>query len=533
MGNGPAKYTPAKTFFQISNHISSNTASKNSLKEQIKLSFELTGCDRNSSYSFEVYDTTELQVPLGKSEVLTPDTTGKVICPQTFVMNYYFELEQKMVIYILKNGNRIDFNTTLGTIVGSRNCTLVKPLEKSPENISINAVEIKDGFVPNPNDPNSKAIEVVTFDFQFEKNPAVNFGLKKNMIFYKVFCQKKILYQSDNVSEEGRFKIASIPTNLLAPNFSVEFVNCHNKKVYEIQADKNDFITEKNKQIEFTLHKKFSLKATNMSTVKLIEESQLLSTNESNFRFTFLDYLSHGVQINLTIAIDFTGSNGSPTSTTSLHYIAPNFKNDYERVIEKCGNIVAKYDYDQLFPVYGFGGVPPGKNEVSMCFPLNGQSNPEIKTIETIVNEYRIKCPKIQFSGPTKFSPVIKEVINTIKEENNKANYQILMILTDGEIHDMPETTEQLIIGSELPLSVIIVGIGGANFHNMDVLDADDNPLTYRGKTSKRDLVQFVPFRNFKNDEVALSREVLEELPRQILEYYDMQKITPYNIKPR
>ena len=37
--------------------------------------------------------------------------------------------------------------------------------------------------------------------------------------------------------------------------------------------------------------------------------------------FTFLDYIFSGLEIALILAIDFTGSNGEPTSPESLHYI--------------------------------------------------------------------------------------------------------------------------------------------------------------------------------------------------------------------
>src|SRR6266496_4790879 len=36
---------------------------------------------------------------------------------------------------------------------------------------------------------------------------------------------------------------------------------------------------------------------------------------------TFLDYIAGGTEINLVVAIDFTGSNGDPKSPKSLHYI--------------------------------------------------------------------------------------------------------------------------------------------------------------------------------------------------------------------
>ena len=55
--------------------------------------------------------------------------------------------------------------------------------------------------------------------------------------------------------------------------------------------------------------------------------------------------------------------------------------------------------------------------------------------------------------------------------------YHVLLMLTDGCIHDMRETIDQIVEASKMPLSIIIIGIGDANFDNMDVLDADDVKL--------------------------------------------------------
>jgi hypothetical protein len=49
----------------------------------------------------------------------------------------------------------------------------------------------------------------------------------------------------------------------------------------------------------------------------------------------------------------------------------------------------------------------------------------------------------------------------------------------------------------------------------MDVLDADDEPL-YSKRYKKKmaaDIVQFVPYREFKNNPMALAKETLEEVP--------------------
>lgn len=50
----------------------------------------------------------------------------------------------------------------------------------------------------------------------------------------------------------------------------------------------------------------------------------------------------------------------------------------------------------------------------------------------------------------------------------------------------------------------------------MDVLDADDTPLYSKRfkKYMASDIVQFVPFNEFKNDPRKLAKETLEEVPR-------------------
>ena len=92
----------------------------------------------------------------------------------------------------------------------------------------------------------------------------------------------------------------------------------------------------------------------------------------------------------------------------------------------------------------------------------------------------------------------------------------ICLIITDGIINDMQKTIDEIVRGSSLPLSIIIVGVGEADFSSMDVLDADDDPLYSRKykKYMASDIVQFVPYSEFKNDPRQLAKETLEEVPR-------------------
>ena len=92
----------------------------------------------------------------------------------------------------------------------------------------------------------------------------------------------------------------------------------------------------------------------------------------------------------MTLAIDYTASNGEPSNPTSLHYLGPN--NQYEKAIFNVGSVVEPYDNDKMFPVFGFGGIPRhmGINGVSHCFAVNGMvQQPNVNGIINIVNTYK------------------------------------------------------------------------------------------------------------------------------------------------
>ena len=107
------------------------------------------------------------------------------------------------------------------------------------------------------------------------------------------------------------------------------------------------------------------------------------------------------------------------------------------------------------------------------------------------------------------------------------------MILTTGVINDLQETIDIIVEASTLPLSIVIIGMGDNNdFINMEKLDGDVSPLiSSKGNVRKRDLVQFVPFKDYRDDPKKLSMEVLAELPRQAIEYYQLKDINPVQIK--
>jgi len=144
------------------------------------------------------------------------------------------------------------------------------------------------------------------------------------------------------------------------------------------------------------------------------------------------------------------------------------------------GQVLEPYDADKSFAVYGFGGIPPGHQITSHCFPINGNFNqPKIFGIENVTKAYHETLPMIGLSGPTFFAPVLNEFGKHVRQFQGQTVYNILVLLTDGQICDMAQTLEAIVDLSFLPCSIIIVGVGNnEDWVCMEQLDRDAGPLT-------------------------------------------------------
>ncbi|EGC37249.1 hypothetical protein DICPUDRAFT_150160 [Dictyostelium purpureum] len=247
---------------------------------------------------------------------------------------------------------------------------------------------------------------------------------------------------------------------------------------------------------------------------------------------TFLDYLNGGCEINLTVAIDCTASNGILHSTVDMA------ANQYFQSISAVGSVLAPYDFDGMIDVLGFGGYHSSLDggKTSHCFPFS--LNPGVKQavgVKGVLDMYVTNIENIGFSFPTNFEEVIKYANKKATKfgKSNEQRYSILLILTDGDISDQKETISAIVEASKAPLSVIIVGVGSSGFSQMNVLDGDDGVLVDSdGHKAKRDIVQFVPFSNYAADPYQLACEVLKEIPHQFMVYMKHEKISPLPPRP-
>ena len=268
-----------------------------------------------------------------------------------------------------------------------------------------------------------------------------------------------------------------------------------------------------------------SISTTSKDSTGVVPPTASFNTFSSSGSPNFVDYVSGGCELNVVVAIDFTGSNGDPRVPGALHYIDPNSMNDYEMAINAIVSILAKYDSDQKFPVVGFGAKYGGV--VRHCFQCGPTD--EVHGVAGVLQAYEAVFKSgLIMSGPTIFTEVIEMAAARAQSSLEQAqrvgaqSYTILLILTDGAVTD-PGATAAILdrVGANSPLSVVIVGVGNANFSSMQFLDDSSGP-------GKRDIAQFVEFNRHRQSSGSLTSETLNEIPTQLVQFFQSKGIPPH-----
>jgi Copine len=177
-------------------------------------------------------------------------------------------------------------------------------------------------------------------------------------------------------------------------------------------------------------------------------------------------------------------------------------------------SVLAPFDHDQKIQLYGFGASPKAKQPVSHCFPLNGNlADASVDGIDGLNQQYLESVKTVDFSGPTHAAPVILKVMADAKTRasavSGPLNFTVLLLLTDGDLDDMPATLKACSDAADLPMSVMFVGIGKSEFKLME-------PLRNGHKSAN-----FLRMEDYGAGAAArLRAKVLADLPGQVESYF-------------
>jgi len=469
--------------------------------EKISLKFNLTQISEdylNDRYSIEVYASKSSKLDnfffLGKTK---PQNGKEIKYSELFEVNYLFErLQYLKIVIICTNGNKSDVYLNLSLLIIQKLQDVIVPLEINKNNtVEFSYETSKELMMLEEFKSFPKLLIKLERTTRRDQEPKSTFyleynhksGKPANQLYFKIYrnyintLMKKQIFESSKISGKSpiNFNVASLDKEWifgfedeLDLNLIFEFIEM-DKSVSEFtlsQKEVIDLLTTPFQLISLTS------KVKDKNKKVIIEQYAKLKLSYREIPpLRFLDYIFKGLKFSLEFAIDFTSSNGNPlTNPSSLHSIKQNSKNLYEKALFTCGSILSFYDEDQMFPVYGFGGVPDYDIQLSHCFHINNNKvNPKIEGIRGVMKKYKESLKKIKYQdGPTYFHIFLSKILeNVIKEKRDSMLiYTIVMVFTDGKIDDMNETKDLLIEASKYGISVIIIGIGHNDFENMYIL---------------------------------------------------------------
>uniref|UniRef100_A0A8C6WSA6 Copine Va n=1 Tax=Neogobius melanostomus TaxID=47308 RepID=A0A8C6WSA6_9GOBI len=485
----------------------------------------------------------------GRTEVI--DNTLNPDFVRKYILDYFFEEKQNLRfdVYDIDSKSpelgKHDFlgqvYCTLGEIVGSPASRLEKPLGGIPGK--------KCGTIVLSVEELSNCRDCATMQFGANKLDKKDFFGKSDpfMVFYRsnedgtfTICHKSEVVKS---TLNPVWQPFSIPVRALCNG---DYDRSIKVEIYDWDRDgSHDFIGEFTTcynqlcrgQCVFEVTREWlHYKANDDLFGPLSPQVSLLSFNVESDH-TFLDYIKGGLRLCLAALV----SPGNPSQSTSLHYMNPYQMNAYAMALKAVGEIIQDYDSDKMFPALGFGAKLPPDGRVSHEFPLNGNvDNPYCNGMEGILDAYHQSLKTVQLYGPTNFAPVVNHVARYAAAVHDGSQYFVLLIITDGVISDMAQTKEAIVNAAKLPMSIIIVGVGQAEFDAMVELDGDDVRISSRGKLAERDIVQFVPFRDYMDrtgnhvlSMARLAKDVLAEIPDQFISYMKSKSIKPNPLRLR
>lgn len=489
---------------------------------------------------------------IGKTEVIKNDLNPDFA--ESFRLQFVFETRQKYKLHVLDIDNFTTFEGKfigkaefeLADIIGSIHNRIILKLKDEEENTSKGRVVIRLDKIKEENKKNFflkfQVLDVPKYSYFASYNSFIKIfklrisdtlleGMKNNDVKYDTLERKEWLniYKSPNEKgKEPNFPdLEILGSKLCNNNFDIplKIELWKHKSSGNHRLLGHSFFTI-NELVGQSFNYPFILKKQ-----KNFNTSLQITHFKSEDVYDFVDFLKAGLNITLVLGVDMTASNKDPQDPSSLHYINPPNLNLYQQAIISVGEILQKYNHTRMIPAYGFGAKPEPNSPTSHFFPLNNnRASPWVNNVDELFNVYHQSCLKVKFAGPTYFAPILKEVVDYAEKRfvADHNNYTVFFLLTDGIVNDLQASIDEIVRGCFMPLSIIIVGIGNEDFKKMDILDADDVPLvSSAGETMERDIVQFVPFVEFKNNPIILREEVLDELPRQVRTFYKMKGIKP------
>ncbi|KAI9549155.1 hypothetical protein GHT06_005470 [Daphnia sinensis] len=450
-------------------------------------------------------------------DVLNPDFHNKI------KIHYCFEEQQKLKFQMFDTDS-CSHSLSKHTYLGKVQCTLadIVTVQAYTADIMLNGVKRGQLIITVMDVSHNREELELIFSASHLRKSGLSFSLPDP--FLDILSSKKTLMK--------RTTYLSSTKNPVWPAISVPFrVLRNNRGEYkQLTLQCYHYCKDGHHQLlgETEIHARQLLEAPASFPLKKSHSSKAvieLTTSKTKRVHSFLDYISSGTKLHFTFAIDFTDSNGDPHNPTSLHHIGRD-PTQYELAMRAIGDVIQGYT-GEMFSLLNFG---------ARSAPVSHELH--VRGVEGVINAYRSCLHSIQLGQTGCLSPPIEHVARSAKKHLEWRgldcdDYFVLVILTCREIADTNQVAKAITEASELPMSVLIVGIGPTSFTSVTRIEEDIKKLSQNGRNAARDVVQYAQFNEIleKYDVMAggfqLAKQLLADIPEQLVAYMKMKGILP------
>ena len=292
-------------------------------------------------------------------------------------------------------------------------------------------------------------------------------------------------------------------------------------KIIERLTVLSSLITSKNSIYERQINDK--IEDPEIICIKLERENTNTDKNKSLF-----EYFKSGVKLSCFLSLDFSENKNNP----SLIHTKINYLNIFKYISSNLAN----YTKNHLFYLSGFNGKIQSSQSNKTVFNLNmNEKDSSVNTIDK-VNYYFNICLEKNLVKPENnnyLSPIIKQITNEIYKLYEIRYYNVSFIITRGVIEqkDIKKTIDAIIESSYLPLTIIIICVGKNDYSQMRNTFPLKQKFSSLGMEKMRDNILITSLiDDFSNNAEKLISWCLEELSKQIINYYDLIRSSPDHI---
>lgn len=261
----------------------------------------------------------------------------------------------------------------------------------------------------------------------------------------------------------------------------------------------------------------------------------IIQSFEINKEYDIQDCFREGLEFNTMVCIDYSEKNGKLGTPEYMHNISPDSMNIYQKAILNVLPSFFLYDQDKKVPLYGLAAKFPGLSvDTKDFFKVLGRcSTNRVPDNAEMVNYFYMSSFTYTVGAPNlNLAPCFRHILDWVKEytKNRPYYYTVVVIFMAGVMSDFAEVLSLLQSVGKLPISFIIVDMSSntdLTFETLALKAIDNDNLTakYDGKLLERDIVQYVNFRKYESNPVEAIYEIMSELPRQIVSYFQLNNL--------